>query len=114
MKSLKLTWKIQSKSIGKNQLLVHYSLVIYFQMKILCIPILSIVPDDVYAIDENTFYVTNVYHYRKDQSAILHTLEILAKRPWTNILLCKKTNQWQCSIVSRQLAKNRLLMIDLN
>ncbi|CAF2699321.1 unnamed protein product [Rotaria sp. Silwood2] len=57
------------------------------------------VPDDVLAIDEKTFYVTNVYYYRKDKSNLMHTFEVFFKRPWTNLLLCSKTNEWQCSIV---------------
>ena len=56
-------------------------------------------PDDVLAIDEKTFYVTNVYHYRKDHSALMHSFELFAKRPWHNVLLCAKEKNWQCSIV---------------
>jgi hypothetical protein len=59
----------------------------------------QIVPDDVLAIDEKTFYVTNIYHYRKDQSAFMHTIETFTRRSWTNVLLCSKQNEWQCSIV---------------
>ena len=58
------------------------------------------VPDDVLAIDEKTFYVTNIYHYRKDQSVFMHNIEVFTNRPWTNLLLCSKTNEWQCSIVN--------------
>jgi len=67
---------------------------------ILCIIFSKLVPDDVVAIDENTFYVTNVYHNRKDKSHLMHAFEIVTQRPWTNVLLCSKTNEWHCSIVS--------------
>jgi len=67
---------------------------------ILCIIFTKIVPDDVLPIDENTFYVTNVHHYRKDQSVFMHNFETFTQRPWTNALLCSKTNKWQCSIVN--------------
>jgi len=60
----------------------------------------KIAPDDVLAIDEKTFYVTNVYHYRKDKSELMHTFELLTKRPWTDLLLCSRTQEWQCSIVN--------------
>ncbi len=62
--------------------------------------LINIVPDDVLAIDEKTFYVTNVYHYSNDRSVLMHTFEIFTKRPWGNILLCSKDNEWQCSIVN--------------
>jgi hypothetical protein len=32
---------------------------------------------------------------------LMHNFEILTKRPWGNILLCSKGNEWQCSIVNR-------------
>ena len=57
------------------------------------------VPDDVLPIDENTFYVSNVYHYRADKSPYLHLFETFGRRPWTDVLLCSKTNEWQCKIV---------------
>ncbi len=60
----------------------------------------KIAPDDVLVIDEKTFYVTNVYHYREDKSVLMHTFEVFTQRPWTNVLLCSKTNEWQCSIVN--------------
>jgi len=61
-------------------------------------------PDDVLPIDENTFFVTNVYHYRKDYSSFLHTFEIATRRPWTNLLLCSKKSQWDCSTVVDRIA----------
>ena len=50
------------------------------------------------AIDEKSFYVTNVYHYRQDK-VLMHMFETITKRPWTNVLLCSKRDEWQCSIV---------------
>jgi hypothetical protein len=66
---------------------------------IICIIFSKLAPDDVLAIDEKTFYVTNVYHYRMDQSALLYNFETFTKRPWTDVLLCSKTDEWKCSIV---------------
>ncbi|CAF3350970.1 unnamed protein product [Rotaria sp. Silwood1] len=57
------------------------------------------VPDDVLAIDEKTFYVTNIHHHRIDKSRLMHTFEVFSQRPWGNLLLCSKTNEWQCSII---------------
>ncbi|UJR33335.1 hypothetical protein I4U23_020784 [Adineta vaga] len=57
------------------------------------------VPDDILPIDEKTFYVTNVYHYRTDISPLLHKIEVFAKRPWGNLLLCSKTHEWHCKMV---------------
>ena len=30
----------------------------------------------------------------------MHTFELLTRRPWTQLMLCSKTTQWQCSVVS--------------
>ncbi|CAF0887012.1 unnamed protein product [Rotaria sordida] len=62
------------------------------------------VPDDVLAIDDKTFYVTNIYRHRKDKSNLMHTIEVFSKRPWSNLLLCSKKNEWQCSIVVDSIA----------
>ncbi|CAF3443277.1 unnamed protein product [Rotaria socialis] len=56
-------------------------------------------PDDVLVIDENAFYITNVYHHTKDKSVLMHTFEVFTKRPWTDLLLCSKTNRWKCSVI---------------
>lgn len=79
-------------------------------MNFLYIIITKIVPDDVLAIDEKTFYVTNIYHYRKDKSAFMHTFEIFTKRSWTDLLLCSKTNEWQCSIVNLLIILKKTLL----
>jgi hypothetical protein len=62
-----------------------------------------IAPDDILVIDENTFYVTNVYYYRMDKSILMRNIELVTKRPWTNVVLCSKskTIKWNCSIVHK-------------
>ncbi|CAF0961113.1 unnamed protein product [Adineta steineri] len=62
------------------------------------------VPDDVLPINENAFYVTNIYHYRADKSSFLHKFEVYTQRPWTDLLLCTKTNKWQCKKISDSFA----------
>ncbi|CAF0762090.1 unnamed protein product [Adineta ricciae] len=71
-------------------------------------------PDDVLPIDENTFYVSNVYHYRADKSPYLHLFETLGRRPWTDVLLCSKTNEWQCKIIIDSMATSNGIAASLD
>lgn len=62
--------------------------------------------NDVQAIDERSFYVSNWKHFRPDQHPILDHIQGFTKRRWTDVLFCSlEDGRWDCF----QAAKNLVM-----